>query len=198
VRLPRLPQSAVIGRIVIAAVAALLAAAASADSSAAPAPRKVDAPGIENFSEIRGDAGFGGSLVGFGGATSPEAMPWLKRQGFVTVVNLRLAGETNADVDASRAAADAAGLKYVHIPFDPGGADVATTVATFLATVSAKTNQPVYIHCSSATRAAALWMIGRVVDDHWTVDAAGREAESIARKPDQAIAIATRYLEANQ
>jgi len=197
VRLPRLPES-VMERVVIAAVAALLSAAVAADSSVAPALRNVDAPGIENFSEIRGDGGFGGSLVGFGGATSPEAMPWLKRQGFVTVVNLRVATESNADVEASRAAAQASGLQYVHIPFDPGGADVAATVDAFLASVSAKSNQPVYIHCSSATRAAALWMIGRVVDDHWTVAAAAKEAESIARKPDQTIAIATRYLEANQ
>jgi len=56
----------------------------------------------------------------------------------------------------------------------------------------------VYVHCNSATRAAALWMIGRVVEDHWSVDAAANEAEAIARKPDQAIAIATRYLESRR
>ena len=197
-RPPSLQISSAMVRAIVAVLIALMASAAAADSSVGPTPRKVDARGIENFSEILGDGGFGGPLVGFGGATLPDAMPWLKHQGFVTVVNLRLAGEAKADVEASRAAAEAAGMKYVHIPFDPGSADVATTVAAFLAAVSAKANQPVYVHCNSATRVAALWMIGRVVEDHWSVDAAANEAESIARKPDQAIAIATRYLEPRQ
>ena len=46
-------------------------------------------------------------------------MAVLKDRGFATVVNLRLATESGADVDDSRAAAEAAGLEYIHVPFNP-------------------------------------------------------------------------------
>ena len=68
-------------------------------------------PGIRNFSRV--DA-----TVGCGGAVDPTAMSALKKEGFVSVINLRLASEQGADIDAGRAAAQAAGLKYIHLPFN--------------------------------------------------------------------------------
>ena len=44
-------------------------------------------------------------------------MPAIKKMGFASVVNLRLASEAGADVEGSAAAAKAANLNYVHIPF---------------------------------------------------------------------------------
>ena len=66
-------------------------------------------------------------------------------------------------------------------------------IENILATVGNQANQPVYIHCGSATRAAALWMIGRVLKDEWEVDAASSEAKVIALKPPEAVAFATAY-----
>jgi hypothetical protein len=40
--------------------------------------KKADVPGIRNFSQINGTVGFGGTMVGFGGATQPYAMAGLK------------------------------------------------------------------------------------------------------------------------
>jgi uncharacterized protein (TIGR01244 family) len=148
--------------------------------------KKPDVPGITNFS--REDA------AGFGGVTQPSAMPWLKQAGFASVINLRLAAEPNADVDASRAAAEKAGLSYVHLPFDTANPDP-ELVPEFLAAVGEEANQPVYIHCASGTRAAALWMIKRVLVDGWKIDEAREEAEAIAAKPAEAVAFATRYIE---
>jgi len=69
-----------------------------------PAPiEKAAIPGVTNFSRID-------QSVGFGGATQPSAMPRLKSEGFASVINLRVAREDGADVDVSRAAAEAAGL----------------------------------------------------------------------------------------
>src|SRR5437867_3381750 len=73
--------------------------------------QKKDVPGIRNYSRV--DA-----TVGCGGAVDPAAMAGLKQEGYVSVINLRLANEEGANVDAGRAAAQAAGLKYIHLPFN--------------------------------------------------------------------------------
>jgi uncharacterized protein (TIGR01244 family) len=154
---------------------------------------KTEMHGITNFSKVEETSGFAGPLVGFGGATGPSAMPGLKSAGFATVINLRLGTEEGVDIGDNRAAAEAAGLRYISLPLDTSHPDRAV-VAEFLATVGNKANQPVYIHCNSATRAAALWMIGRVLEDGWDIEKASREVEIIATKPPAAIAFATGYL----
>ena len=121
-------------------------------------------------------------------------MPWLKSEGFAAVINLRLAEEPDAKVEESCVAAEEIGLKYIHLPFDPRNPD-SGLVDKFVAAVSDETNQPVYIYCNTATRVAALWMIARVLEDGWEIDAACEEAKAIAAKPDEAIAFATKYIE---
>ena len=155
-------------------------------------PEKIDAPGIENFSRIAGGNCCGGPLVGIGGATEARAMGWLKQQGFATVINLRFAEEESVDLEGCRAAAEAVGLKYLHLPFSPK-ASGPVVVDAFLAAVADEANQPVYVHCGSATRAAALWMIARLLEDGCQADTASQEAKLIARKPDNAIAYAMAF-----
>ena len=133
--------------------------------------RKGDVPGITNFSRV--DA-----TVGCGGATQPAAMAELKKQGFRSVINLRLASEEGANIEASRAAAETAGLKYIHQPFDAAKPEPAL-VDNFLAAVSNTANQPVYIHCASANRVGSMWMIKRALQDGWEIDKAREEAEAI-------------------
>ena len=155
--------------------------------------QQAEVPGIANFSSFDPSTGFAGSSVGFGGATQASAMPWLRGERFATVINLRLASEEGAAVERSRAAAAAAGLKYIHLPFDPRN-PTPDLVNDFLRVVGEKANQPVYIHCNSATRVAALWLIGRVREDGWEFDDAAKEARAIAQKPDEAIGFASAYL----
>ena len=165
----------------------------TADVIAQENVHKVEAPGIVNFSLLEGSTGYAGSRVGFGGATQASAMPWLKSEGFATVINLRLASEDGATVERSQAAATAIGMKYVHLPFDPHS-PAPNLMDNFISAVGEKSNQPVYIHCHSATRAAALWMISRVQKDGWAFDDAANEAKLIAEKPDESIAFASTYL----
>ncbi|TFH48243.1 MAG: hypothetical protein E4H01_06720 [Lysobacterales bacterium] len=178
---------------VLAVLAAITLASAPASAPATSAIEKVDVPGVKNFSRFDGPPGFAGSPVGFGGATQPTVMPWLRSEGFATVINLRLATEEGADVDSSRAAAQAAGLNYIHLPFDAKNPDP-DVVEDFLTAASDKANQPVYIYCNSATRVATLWMIGRVLKEGWDIDAGAEEAEVIALKPSEAVAFATMYI----
>ena len=148
--------------------------------------RKSEMEGITNFSRV--DA-----TVGCGGATKASAMPALKKDGFASVINLRLASESGADVDAGRAAAQAAGLKYIHLPFDVANPDP-KLVDNFLAAVSDKSNQPVYIHCGSANRVGAVWMIKRVLKDGWSSDKALAEAEAIGLTNARLKTFATEYI----
>ena len=178
----------------LAAMAVFFPPLVLADGAAPGVIDKVQVTGVENFSRLSGSSGFGGPVAGFGGATKPSAMAALRDAGFASVINLRLSGEEDVALDASRAAAEASGLRYIHLPLDSAKADP-VVVENILTALGNPTNQPVYIHCGSATRAAALWMIGRVLRDGWEIDAASAEAQQIARKPEQAIAFATNYLD---
>ena len=135
------------------------------------APAKATLPGATNVTRV--DA-----VLMCGGATKDEAFPALKREGFASVINLREADETGVNIPASRAAAEAAGLRYVHIPVR-SKAPEATSVDAFLKAVQEPANQPMYIHCGSANRVAAMWLVKRVVVDEWDVPRALKEAEAI-------------------
>lgn len=152
--------------------------------------KKGEIEGITNYSRV--DA-----TVGCGGATKPSAMAALKNEGFTSVVNLRLATEPGAEVDAARTAAQAAGLKYIHLPFDASKPDPAI-VDSFLAAVSDTSNQPVYIHCGSANRVGAVWMIKRVLRDGWEIDKALEEAEAIGLTSERLKSFATEYITAHR
>ena len=152
--------------------------------------QKKDMPGVRNYSRV--DAS-----VGCGGAVDPSAMAALKGEGFVSVLNLRLAAAPGANVDAGRAAAQAAGLKYIHLPFDASMPD-SKVVDAFLAAVADRSNQPVFIHCGSANRVGGMWMIKRVLQDKWTIDRAVTEAQAIGLNSDALTAFATGYIKSHQ
>jgi uncharacterized protein (TIGR01244 family) len=152
--------------------------------------KKAEIPGINNYSRV--DA-----TVGCGGATQPAAMAELKKEGFTSVINLRVASEEGANVDAGRAAAQAAGLKYIHLPFEVAKPDP-MLVENFLAAVADKGNQPVYIHCGSANRVGAVWMIKRVLQDGWDIDQARQEAEAIGLTNARLKTFATDYIQSHK
>ena len=174
-------------RVHLLAVIALVALVVSATSAQV---KKSEMPGIRNYSRV--DA-----TVGCGGAVDPSAMSALKKEGYVSVINLRLPDEAGANVDAGRAAATAAGLKYIHLPFNAASPDP-KVVSDFLGAVADKSNQPVFIHCGSANRVGAVWMIKRVLQDGWAIDKAQTEAEAIGLQSPQLLAFATGYIKEHQ
>ena len=149
--------------------------------------------GIYNFSRYTGAPTFAGSLVGFGGQPEPAAIPWLAEQGFKTVISLRLDDEEGANIAENRAAAESAGVYYLHLPFDPENSSP-VAVEAVLAAIGNKEIQPVFIHCNSATRAAAIWMIGRVTKDGLEIRTAEQEGSLIASKPEEANNFVEGYL----
>jgi uncharacterized protein (TIGR01244 family) len=132
---------------------------------------KETVPGIVNFAKVE-------TTVACAGATTPAAMSEVKKMGFASVINLRQASEPGADIEAGAAAAKAAGLNYIHIPFNNASPDPAA-VDSFLKAVTDKANQPAFIHCASANRAAAMWMVKRIAIDKWDVDRASAEAAAL-------------------
>ncbi len=152
------------------------------------AQQKEQRAGITNFSRV--DA-----VVACGGATETTALVGLKQDGFASVINLRVASEPGANVDASRAEAERAGLKYHHLPFSPSAPD-AKVVEQFLATVADKSNQPVFIHCGSANRVGAVWLVKRVLQDGWPLEKATTEAKAIGLTSPQLEKFALDYVAA--
>jgi uncharacterized protein (TIGR01244 family) len=151
---------------------------------------KHELPGVRNFSRV--DA-----TVGCAGAVDPAAMSALRKEGFVSVINLREASEQGADVEGSRAAAQKAGLKYIHLPFNAGKPD-REVVDKFLSAVADKSNQPVFIHCGSANRVGAMWMIKRALQDGWPIEKAQAEGQAVGLSSPQLVAFATEYIKTHQ
>ena len=150
----------------ILAVAAL-AVFANAQSQV----KKSTVPGINNFSQVE-------TTVACAGAITPGSVAGIKKMGFASIINLRLASETGADIDGEAAAAKAAGINFVHIPFNGSAPDPAVA-DQFIKTITEPGNQPAFIHCASGNRAAAMWLIKRVLIDKWDNDRALEEASQL-------------------
>ena len=127
--------------------------------------------GIKNFARVE-------TTVACAGAITADAMPEIRKMGFVSVINLREAQEPGADIEKHAAAAKAAGLRYYHVPFNAAKPDP-KVADQFVTVVSSKDAAPAFIHCGSANRASAMWMIKRLVVDRWEVDRAVAEAEAL-------------------
>src|SRR5688572_23327653 len=105
--------------------------------------------GIKNVSRLE-------TTVACAGALTADALPEIKKMGVGTGINLREAQEAGADVEKHRGAAEAAGLRDYHVPFN--GAQRAPKPAdAFVKIVSSKEAAPAFVHCASANRASAMW-----------------------------------------
>ena len=97
-----------------------------------------DIPGIRNFAKVE-------TTVACAGAITSGAIPEIKKMGYASIINLRLATEQGADIDANIAAAKAVDIPYYHVPFSASSPDPAV-VDTFLKTITAPGVQPAFIH----------------------------------------------------
>jgi uncharacterized protein (TIGR01244 family) len=154
------------------------------------AQTKQERAGIVNFTRV--DA-----VVACGGATDTAALEGLARDGFKSVINLRLATEANANIELNAARSKELGLKYIHIPFNTQQADH-TVIDQFLAAVADTSNQPAYVHCGSANRVGAVWLAKRVLQDGWTIAKATAEAKFIGLRSEALEKFALDYIATNK
>ena len=155
-----------------AATGVLALVALYGSPSSAQQVTKETVPGITNLARLE-------TTIACAGAITANAVPEIKKMGFVSIINLRVATEAGADVEKEEAAASAVGLRYFHVPFngspDPAAAD------HFLNAITAKGAEPAFVHCAGGNRAATMWLIKRLAVDHWDVDRATAEATALGQ-----------------
>ena len=151
--------------VVLIALAAILIGVAEAQVT------KESVPGITNLARVE-------TTVACAGAVTPGAVAEIKKMGFTAIINLRQPTEQGADIEGEAAAAKAAGINFYNLPFNNAAPDTAV-VDRFLQTISQPGNQPAFIHCASGNRAAAMWLVKRVLVDKWDLERAGAEAAAL-------------------
>ena len=109
------------------------------------------------------------------------------------MINLRLANEEGANVDAGRAAAQASAQHPSSVQRGNARSKVTPPCP-----VADKRNQPVFIHCGSANRVGGVWMIKRALQDKWPLDRALTEAQAIGLNNPALQAFATDYIKSHQ
>lgn len=126
-----------------------------------------------------------------GGQPTMDDLARMKDQGIKAVVNLRRPEEFNAAEEAEQA--HKLGLRYFLIPVDSKRPQDAQA-DEFLKLMADPQNRPAFIHCHTANRVGAFWMIRRVLVDGWTIDDAQREAEKVGLRGAELRAFAHDYI----
>jgi protein tyrosine phosphatase (PTP) superfamily phosphohydrolase (DUF442 family) len=128
-----------------------------------------------------------------GGQPRPEHLEKLKAEGVKAIINLRQPGEHRAAEEEAKA--KELGLHYFNIPVvyaEPKEEQV----TEFLKITDDPKYRPAFIHCTAAIRAAAFWMIRRVLRDGWTFEAAEEEAKKLGlRESPHLNEFARKYIE---
>ena len=147
-------------------------------------------PGVTNFAKLD-------TTIACAGATTPQAVSGLKQMGYASIINLREATEAGADIDAEAAAAKTAGITFIHLPFNGAMPDPAVA-DRFVTAVTDRKNQPAFVHCASGNRAAAMWMIKRMLVDKWDAERAGTEAAALGLTSGALKTFALQYVETHR
>ena len=146
--------------------------------------------GITNFAQVE-------STVACTGAIKPTSIAGIKKMGFASIINLRVATEPGSEIDAEAAAAREAGITFVHLPF-AGAAPDPAVAEHFLQIIRTAGNQPAFIHCATGGRAATMWLIKRVLIDKWELDRATDEAAQLGLASPGLKKFALDYIEAHK
>lgn len=98
-------------------------------------------------------------------------------EGIRTVVNLRMAIEqlgTDQAADLKRL-----GIEYHHFPFGTPDSLTDEIFNRSRAVIADRKKHPVMMHCASANRVGAIWLVHRVLDDKLTYEKALDEAHEV-------------------
>ncbi len=107
---------------------------------------------------------------------APEDVPAIKAAGYTTVICNRPDGEVGPEhqSDAIRAAAEAAGLRFVANPF--AGSELSEQHVTAQGEALDAADGPVLAYCASGNRSSIVWGLARAgtQDPDAMIEAAGR------------------------
>jgi protein tyrosine/serine phosphatase len=128
--------------------------------------------GLPNFENVDG-------RLYRGGQPSAEGLAELAREGVVTVVDLRRAGEAPPSRAAERESAERLRLEYLPVRLSPIAAPPRATMVRLLEVISDPRRQPVFVHCQrGADRTGTAVAVYRISRDCWSA----REAIAEARR----------------
>jgi len=130
--------------------------------------------------------------IATGGQPSQGAYAKLASNGFRSVLNLRTAQE-GVNLEEEKEAVEKAGMRYVNIPVD-SSALASEQVNEFLNVVKDRSMQPILIHCATANRVGAFWLIYRVLEQGWSQEKALEEATRIGLTSPRLRTFALEYL----
>ena len=171
------------GKLAILPALIVLAAGALAQQVA-----QQDYPSIANFLRVN-------KQVCTGGQPTPEDLARMKAEGIKAIINLRRPSEFDAEAEAS--GAKRLGLRYFNIPVSV--AEPKDEQADeFLRITADSANRPAFIHCASANRVGAFWMIRRVLADGWKLEDAEAEARKIGMHSPSLVEFARSYIARHQ
>lgn len=125
------------------------------------------------------------------GQPTAKHLKELKAQGVRSVLNIRRPSEHDATSEA--ALVRKLGMKYFNIPIDSRDIRDAD-VEGFLHIVADRANRPLFVHCGSANRVGAFWMIKRAMVDGWDVEKAEKEARRIGLRSPGLVEFAYDYI----
>jgi uncharacterized protein (TIGR01244 family) len=126
------------------------------------------------------------------GQPSAEDLAEAKKLGIKTVLNLRPNAEQKGFDE--RAAVEAAGMAYLHIPI-AGPDDLTDETFDIARKQLKKAERPLLLHCATANRVGAIWLPFRVLDDGIAFDAALAEAKTVGLRNPAMEAKAKGYIE---
>lgn len=125
------------------------------------------------------------------GQPTAKHLKELRAQGVRAVLNIRRPSEHDATSEA--ALVRRLGMKYFNIPIDSRDIRDAD-VEGFLRIVADRANRPLFVHCGSANRVGAFWMIKRVIVDEWDTEKAEKEARRIGLRSPGLVEFAYDYI----
>lgn len=102
-----------------------------------------------------------------------------EKEGIKTVINLRMPDELDWD---EAAAAKKLGMDYFHLPIGSAAALKDETFMKSRQLLNDKKRHPVLLHCASANRVGAVWLVHRVLDQQVPYDKALEEAKKVGLK----------------
>ena len=111
-----------------------------------------------------------GDQIFIGAQPLENELAELKKQGFRTVVNLRLPGEDDQPLspDEEGLKVKQQGMDYLHIPVS--GKHIRLEQADQFCTQMENLPHPVYVHCRKGGRAAIFALMYEAVEHGWTMD----------------------------
>ncbi len=110
------------------------------------------------------------------GQPSADDFAIAKKEGIKTVINLRTPGEMRFD---EKGVLKGLGLEYHYLPFAAPDSLKDEIFEKSLKVLGDKKKQPVLLHCASANRVGAIWLVHRVLTDNVPIDKALKEAKEV-------------------